>query len=74
MTNTAMMIDPAELDYFGRTSRPIAVLCAATITVLGKTDAPITRAGELVFGGVRFTYGRAANGSKWLVLTANGLA
>lgn len=70
MTNTAMMIDPTELDYFGRTSRPITVLCAATLTVLGKSDGPITTTGRLTFGGVEFAWSRATNGSKWLVLHA----
>jgi len=70
MSNTAMMIDPASLDWQGRSSAPVAVFCAATITALGKTDAAIPGDGSLTFGGVRFTYSKATNGSKWLVLHA----
>lgn len=69
MTNTAMMIDPRSLNYFGDSARPVAVLCAATLNILGHTTGPVCR-GRLEFGGVKFTTHRASNGSQWLVLNA----
>lgn len=76
---TAMCIDPdSVVDFFGRSKEPVAVYDAATITVLGKSDAPIARDAsgryELTFGGVKFIAMRHSPSSKWFVLRAVGAA
>lgn len=74
---TTMCIAPA-LDWHGRSGVPVAVYCAATLSVLGKTDGIVERDSEgssllLRFGGVNFRAIRAANKSQWWTLEAVGV-
>lgn len=65
-TNTSMMIDSNELDYFGDGKR-VNILDAATLAVLGHG---VVSRHKLAFGDVKFNLKRATNGSKWLMLDA----
>ena len=79
---SAMCIQSADLDWHGRTTRPIAVYCGVTLTVLGKSETPVgdrdpddnalVFGGCLRFGGVTFQVGprRTGSGSAWRVLEA----
>jgi hypothetical protein len=60
-----------SLDYFGRSSGPVAVYCAVTLTVLGKTDGGVERncAGQIAgrFGGCAFVANKHPT-SRWFTL------
>lgn len=68
--DSAMCIDQ-PLDYFGRSSGPVAVYCAVTLTVLGKTDGAVERncAGQIAgrFGGCAFVANQHPT-SRWCTL------
>src|SRR4051794_27801269 len=68
---TAMCIDASSLDYFGRSSGPIAVYCAVTLTVLGRTEGAVqrNRAGQIAgrFQGCAFVASKHPT-SGWFTL------
>lgn len=75
---TAMCISPA-LDWFGRSTGPVGVYCAATLAPLGQTEGPVeldsdSEPGDacllLRFGGVAFRATRCKAPSQWWVLEA----